>query len=944
MNNHRLFPKGCGRIFVCGVAILLTTCADDDLVTSNGADDGRIAFCMAATAATAHSPALSRAAYHEHSPLVLKNEGKSDTLYLHSYVMDSPIPSALPQTRGVPVDAGNFMEVCGSFSVSAYLGEALYINHATVSSYDGSIWKTDDSHYWPDNRTLDFYACAPSDVSDNITGLTMLQGNIMFDYTTPRHSDGEYSGDAEAQRDILFASASLCREDTENGIVPLRFHHALAGIKFVAGDVGRCTVKNIAIRNVVGRGRCLFSSADSQGGVFSWTFPEDVSASETYSQDFNIEVYDSPDVSQPITDKSSETKALTFMMIPQQLSANAAIDVTIDTGDGELKTLTGRIGDNGIRSWEAGKIYTYTISTSSVNWEYTFDVTESVVLKDGHVAADYQVTSFRSRINNPSVVEPVAWTAAPVDEQTASDCNLHTFTYSGDGSVTATSYPLRCRPLDLLNTTWPGDNTLRSTPSVGSTLTPYDLSTKGGSANMNTANCYMVHAPGVYKLPLVYGNAIKDGSPNRSAYTFQSSSGLYLTGFVDSRGKVISAPWLLDNGQTPAKGTLLWQDAIDIIRDLKVSEDRRYLSFSVNRTNLIQSNAVVAVTDAEGAVLWSWHIWVSEYNPETDPALVVTLDDYSDNSRKHGLLTRQLGWCDAKTLTYNGRDTKVRFTQMQSGKTADMVIRQTEYVYTTDVNNGTYYQWGRKDPVVGIRSYTDAYSVKRYYDGENNPHDSFDDDSGLVYTTGRASIAEAIANPCRIYCGNQHWVNRNSQYRNLWNNVATFSLSDTDFGEAYKAVKTVYDPSPTGFRIPDAFTFRIFSRMGKNVHTADEDEATVELFDNNLNGSYDATADKYRYTLYSQRNGIGQTVELVGTGVRYYTVNANGWKPGYVMNPTYVYTWISNGYNRTPVNLDLSYSFALGVQPGKEVAIWVGKGEDNVSSSMSRPVYCEIDE
>ena len=214
--------------------------------------------------------------------------------------------------------------------------------------------------------------------------------------------------------------------------------------------------------------------------------------------------------------------------------------------------------------------------------------------------------------------------------------------------------------------------------------------------------------------------------------------------------------------------------------------------------------------------------------------------------------------------------------------------------------------------MVGIRSYTDAYSVKRYYDGENNPHDSFDDGGGLVYTTGRASIAEAIANPCRIYCRNQHWVNRNSQYRNLWNNVAVFSLSDTDFGEAYRSVKTVYDPSPAGFRIPDAFTFRIFSRQGKNVHTADEDEATVGLFDNNLNGSYDATADKYRYTLYSQRNGTGRTVELVGTGVRYYTVNATGWRPGYVMNPTYVYTWISNGYNRTPVNLDLSYSFALG--------------------------------
>ena len=34
-----------------------------------------------------------------------------------------------------------------------------------------------------------------------------------------------------------------------------------------------------------------------------------------------------------------------------------------------------------------------------------------------------------------------------------------------------------------------------------------------------TANCYMVHTAGDYKLPLVYGNAIKAGETNAAAYT-----------------------------------------------------------------------------------------------------------------------------------------------------------------------------------------------------------------------------------------------------------------------------------------------------------------------------------------------------------------------------------------------------------------------------------------
>jgi hypothetical protein len=34
----------------------------------------------------------------------------------------------------------------------------------------------------------------------------------------------------------------------------------------------------------------------------------------------------------------------------------------------------------------------------------------------------------------------------------------------------------------------------------------------------STANCYVVHQRGLYKFPLVYGNAIKNGEDNQSAY------------------------------------------------------------------------------------------------------------------------------------------------------------------------------------------------------------------------------------------------------------------------------------------------------------------------------------------------------------------------------------------------------------------------------------------
>lgn len=45
--------------------------------------------------------------------------------------------------------------------------------------------------------------------------------------------------------------------------------------------------------------------------------------------------------------------------------------------------------------------------------------------------------------------------------------------------------------------------------------TPYNLSNSSGEETVeNTANCYLVNAPGIYSLPLVYGNGIKNGNFN----------------------------------------------------------------------------------------------------------------------------------------------------------------------------------------------------------------------------------------------------------------------------------------------------------------------------------------------------------------------------------------------------------------------------------------------
>ena len=58
--------------------------------------------------------------------------------------------------------------------------------------------------------------------------------------------------------------------------------------------------------------------------------------------------------------------------------------------------------------------------------------------------------------------------------------------------------------------------------------TAKDLSmftTEGASlGSRETANCYVVRTPGVYKFPVVYGNAIKHGVANTAAHTTDNTS------------------------------------------------------------------------------------------------------------------------------------------------------------------------------------------------------------------------------------------------------------------------------------------------------------------------------------------------------------------------------------------------------------------------------------
>lgn len=833
MNTKDLLQK-TGMLAV--LALALASCSEDELINRKGAASNAISFGIASPTHSADS-LPSRSVQAEEPPLLLLGEGKRDTLYLHASITDNIAtpPDQEPATRGIPVDdKTKFKEVYGSFGITAYAGGALFMDEK-ISHESGGIWSPDETRYWPADKdlTLDFYAQAPYG-NAHVTDVSAGDGKISFSYTVP---DGTGNTDAEDQPDILFAYAACSKAESDGGTVSLDFRHALAGVKFVASDVTESTIKTITLKGLQGEGTCTYTY-DAGTGTFDWQTSGD---ERDFSQTFDVALSGQQTGKQPITDKRPKT---TFMMIPQTLEG-VTVEVTlVETASGESFTLTGSLAQTG--AWEAGKIYTYAISTESINWEYVFEVTPSITLPLGTTTGQYTVTSYRQRKEDPSTREAVAWKAentefSETDQEdgtsveTTLDEILSDFTYQDENpSETEKSYSLEVTTTTL-KTTYDGDQTLKENTQRGSEDSPYDLSThdeNGSFIPQTTANCYVVSAAGTYQLPLVYGNAIKNGSNNSAAYQ----------GFKDYLDRAISSPRI--TGADDA--VLVWSDGFFMFKDIHLDATKQNLVFTIDPDYMQQANAVLAVRDASNRIMWSWHIWVTERPVYTEKH---TLQDLFDGSNKYELMQCNLGWVDGKMVYYNQRDLTFRFTQAGSRKTDELIVRQEGETFDYKDVGSTYYQWGRKDPLVALKNW-DSYRYEDY-----RLHETGDPNYVYRYETGPTSIGEAIQHPNVFYTrgttGGADW--NNEHITTLWNahdNGGTL--------ESTTSVKTIYDPSPRGFKVPMPRAFAVWV----NGHKGDESTK------GELNGYIYEDAVHNKYRVYPKANGVGKVIPLTATGQR----------------------------------------------------------------------------
>ena len=849
MMKNRLFRNTC---MLAALSVAAASCADDEFAKGGKLSDGAIGFGTSAVTAGDGSP-LSRAVHYGDTPLVLLDKSGNDTLYLHTSTERnlSTVTGEKQATRGVPVNDDNFSEVCKSFGVTALTpdGQTL-MDDEEIGDYSDGVWLPEETRYWPsDEMEIDFYAYAPYYYNDKkmfgeggATKVNISDRSIEFSYIVPL-SIGR-TDDASAQPDIMFCHKACSKNgvDPETGVVPLHFQHALAGVRFVAGDISKCTVKTITIENVYGEGSCVYAFDDGDS-PFTWKTSGD--ATSFFCQTFNVAVDDSQTGEQQITDKNPVT---TFMMIPQELK-NAGIKVELQMPDGTTETLTGSL--NG-QVWEAGNIYTYKISTESINWEYFFEVRASgtsnpatITMPLGGTTGKYEVISYRRRVQT-NEIQPVKWSAA---ENSAKETNMESgavsdinfddvvtdFTFSDDGGKDASSYNIvidRAR----MHTNYGGDEILQNAALVGSPDNPYDLSLANGYSR-NTANCYIVSAAGTYKLPLVYGNAIKNGGTNTSAYQGY--------GFKDHLNNNITGPYIYSS-YTPKDCILVWSDGIYMFKDVKLSADKQFLEFTLDQEYMQQANAIVAVRDNQGRIMWSWHIWVTEHNLNDCIGLQ---DNTSGATNAYWLMRYNLGWVDGKMVYYNQRDLSYTFTQDVSGRTAVLNIKQEGDALDYKDVGSTYYQWGRKDPIVALRNRNAVGS------GDYRPHETVDSKYGYKYVSKQVTLGESIQNPNIFYvrAGSTQWLTP-FNYR-LWDTSAPTYNAGV---ERNSSVKSIYDPSPYGFKIPPARAFGVLV----NGYSASAN------YGGTLNGFIEAAPNDFKYHVYSRKNRGGEEITLTATGQR----------------------------------------------------------------------------
>ena len=332
---------------------------------------------------------------------------------------------------------------------------------------------------------------------------------------------------------------------------------------------------------------------------------------------------------------------------------------------------------------------------------------------------------------------------------------------------------------------------------------------------------------------------------------------------------------------TPARVDVIWQsDTYLVDYDSYDAEAGTYTFYvgaedvkdeagNVTGTRLPYGNAVVGAYDADDNIIWSWHLWLTD---DVETSAITTSSGV--------FMDRNLGAC------YNS-----------NGST------DTDDIYAS---YGLYYQWGRKDPFLRPKDY--KFTDNRdeiVYSGTGSTklfrYVTADMVSGEVRENAFGSMGYAIDDPFTFILGTAQndydWLH-GSHDAALWS----------------ADVKSVNDPCPRGWRVPDGEAFKAFD--------IDVEEDAAALAD---------VKNMYGWHLVDKTTGV--RMFMPGAGRRSFETgvltNLNNYGYEHVPAPWVGYYWTAtatSGNKSVSMFFDLNTTRAVNNGYQSQKAMYRGNG------------------
>ena len=290
------------------------------------------------------------------------------------------------------------------------------------------------------------------------------------------------------------------------------------------------------------------------------------------------------------------------------------------------------------------------------------------------------------------------------------------------------------------------------------------------SFNMqSTSNCFMMKP----------GTNICFNPYKHEAGTDGWNTELVTKGAIQSNKEITSVKVLWQTKDAGTSGDLVMWYVIDgsnhqNLVNLTAGNDVNEARVHIKIPNTNGGNAVIAAYNSSGTIVWSWHLWISDYVPVGLSNAITAANrqaaiEVAQSATQGGMVHVYGGisWTDLNGAFYKC----VMMDRHLGAIRAGMQKNQLDGVRTF----GLIYQGGRKDPFFSSADGS-TKETKTIYNGNG-------EEVSILRNISFSNYAQTINNPLAFCLSDNAMISKD----NAWNGDKP---------------KTIYDPCPKGWRVP----------------------------------------------------------------------------------------------------------------------------------------------